>query len=53
VQATETARWYHEQEMRCTCGGEFDSTPFLELMLFIDGKREVCPSSVRTISDIS
>jgi len=52
AQATETARWYHEHEMLCSCGGEFDSTPFRELMMFIDGKRGSCPQSVRIISDV-
>jgi len=48
-QATEPARWYHEHSMRCSCGGQFDTVPFEELTLFIDGRCQGLPRSVRVV----
>jgi len=49
---TETARWYHECEMVCSCGGEIDSAPFREAFLFLSGKLNSLPETVRMSPDI-
>jgi hypothetical protein len=45
-------RWLHEHEMLCSCGGEFDSKPIVELILFLGGRRKSPPESIRVVPDV-
>jgi hypothetical protein len=47
---TESARWYHENEMKCHCGGEFDSSPFVEAVMFMSGKLKAPTENFRFTS---
>jgi hypothetical protein len=48
----ESLRWFHEHEALCACGGQFDTSPLDEYILFLAGRRESKPNSIRVLSDI-
>ena len=51
-EAIQPARWYHEQSMLCSCGGQFDPIPFEQAAAFIQGRAKALPETVRVISDV-
>ena len=52
MEASESARWYHEHSMLCSCGGQFDSKPFEDAEMFLKGLRQSLPESVRVVPDV-
>lgn len=51
-QVVQPMRWFHEHQLFCACGAQFDLTPFLEFGLFLEGSREFPPEGCRILPEI-
>jgi hypothetical protein len=50
---TETMRWFHAQDLRCPCGGEFDSAPFYAAVGYQVGLLKTPPAQLKLLPPIS